>query len=77
MDITNFMTWFLDQVISIFKFVFNTMDSITFMGTSLLKVVLTIVIISALIPILLTIGKSSRITAERADKVRDKGENND
>ena len=49
-DITSFMTWFLNQVISIFSYVFSTLNSITFMGTSLLKVLLTITILGAILP---------------------------
>lgn len=77
MDITNFMTWFLSEVVKIFTFVFSTLDNITFMGTSLLNVILTIVILSALLPILLTIARSSRVSrsghvkGEKYDKETD------
>lgn len=70
MDITDFMTWFLSQIVSMFTSIFSTLDSITFMGTSLLKVSLTIIILSVLIPILLTVGKSSIIHSERSGKVK-------
>ena len=63
MDITNFMTWFLNQVVSIFTQVFNIMEDIEFMGTNLLQVCITIIIIGTIIPILITIGNS--FTAER------------
>lgn len=72
MDITNFMTWFITQVINMFKTIFTTLDDITFSGTSLLKIIITISILSALIPVLLTIVKSSRVTAERSSKVSSK-----
>lgn len=83
MDITNFMTWFLNQVIRIFTYSYNTLDRITFMGTSLLKVSLTIVILGTLLPILLTIVNTQGIKAEKtayrnarreARKNRKKGE---
>lgn len=83
MDITNFMTWFLNQVIRIFTYSYNTLDNITFMGTSLLKVSLTIVILGTLLPILLTIVNTQGIKAEKtayrkarreARKNRKKGE---
>lgn len=65
MDISNFMTWFLSQVINIFTYTFNTLNSITFMGTSLLKVILTITILGALLPVLLTISQTQGVNAER------------
>lgn len=69
MDITNFMTWFISKIVEMFSWFFGILDNITFMGTSLLKVCLTISIISCLIPILLTIGKSGRVQMERSERV--------
>ena len=57
MDITNFMTWFINQVLSIFGQCFTILDNITFMGTSLLKVILTIAILGIILPVLLTLNK--------------------
>lgn len=70
MDITNFITWFISQVVKIFTWLFNLLDSITFSGTSLLRVIITIIIISVLLPVILTIGKNSRVIAERSDSIR-------
>ncbi len=58
MDITNFMQWFINQVVSIFSQLFNILEDIEFMGTNLLQVCVTIVIIGTIIPILITIGNS-------------------
>lgn len=55
MDITNFMTWFVSQVVRIFTFVFNTLNNITFGGTSLLKVIIFINIIVPFLYIIVTI----------------------
>lgn len=71
-DISTFMTWFLSQVLSIFTFVFSTLNSIEFMGTSLLKVLLTITIIGALLPVLLTVVNTQGIKAERRSRERSK-----
>lgn len=74
MDITNFMTWFINQVVDIFTFVYSTLNDITFMGTSLLKVILTIGILGALLPVILTliqrqsIGYEQRSYKERKSK---------
>lgn len=77
MDITEFMSWFISQVVTLFTKIFSLLDSVTFSGTSLLKVTLTILILSALIPILLTIGKSGIAHSERSGRVKGKQEAND
>ena len=64
-DITDFMTWFLAQVVTIFTYTFNVLNSITFMGTSLLKVILTITILGAILPVLLTITQTQGVKAEK------------
>lgn len=58
MDITEFMTWFINEIIKLFTGIFNLINNITFAGTSLLKVIITIGILGALIPIILTIAPS-------------------
>lgn len=74
MDITEFMTWFLSQVFNIFTFAFTTLDSIEFMGTSLLRVMLTILIIGSLLGVVLTISKSVNYVGSKSEKVRSKKE---
>lgn len=76
MDITNFMMWFIEQVVDMFTSIFTILDSIEFLGTSLLKVILTILILTSLLSVVLTIGKSSSVVASRADKVKTKRERN-
>lgn len=85
MDITYFIQWFINQVVTIFSDLFDILDSITFANTSLLKVIISIVIISTLIPIIMTIaptgtyntgekvGKSERKKIEQ-EKKNKKGE---
>lgn len=70
MDITGFMAWWLSQVLQLFTKIFNLLDSIQFMGTSLLKVILTILILSVLIPVILTISKSTNFVGSKADKIK-------
>lgn len=78
MDITNFISWFLNVVSSIFSDVFGILNNITFAGTSLLKFMLTIVILSTLLPVLLTIANSQSIgRVAKSEKVTKKGEKND
>lgn len=57
MDITNFMQWFINEILSMFTNIYNILNNITFMGTSLLKVILTITILSIILPILLTLNR--------------------
>lgn len=76
MDITNFMQWFINQVITLFTQIFNLMNSIEFMGTSLLKLILTIVILSTIIPVLFTIiqRKDIQNAVSYNDRVKEKNE---
>lgn len=76
MDITNFMTWFINQVVNIFTFAYSTLNDITFMGTSLLKVILTIGILGALLPVILTLVQRQSIGAEQRS-YRERKKHND
>ena len=74
MDISNFMSWFITQVFNIFKWFYNLLDSITFGGTSLLKVLVTIVILVPLISIVLTINQNVNVIGNRSERIRNKKE---
>lgn len=74
MDISNFMSWFITQVVNIFKWFFNLLDSITFGGTSLLKVLVTIVILVPLISVVLTINQNVNVIGNRSERIRNKKE---
>lgn len=74
-DITTFMTWFVQQVANIFTSIFNILDGITFANTSILKVIVNIMILSALLPVILTIANSKAIN--RVGSERRKKEKND
>lgn len=74
MDISNFMSWFITQVFNIFKWFYNLLDSITFGGTSLLKVLVTIVILVPLISVVLTINQNVNVIGNRSDRIRNKKE---
>lgn len=65
-DITNFMNWWLGQVVRIFTYTFNTLDNIQFAGTSILKVSVFIIIIGALTKVVLTIpGQTINVGGEK------------
>lgn len=55
MDISNFMSWFLSQLLRIFTFTYNTLNNITFGGTSLLKVIIFINVIVPFLYLVITI----------------------
>ena len=69
------MTWFVNQVINLFTWGFNLLNSIEFWGTSLLKILITIVIIGAILPVLLTIGKTTAEIGEHNLAVKEKNKN--
>lgn len=68
MDISGFMSWFIGQVVNIFSFSFNLLDSITFGGTSLLKVLLVLSILVPLLAIVLTIAPNPNTSRVRGYK---------
>ena len=70
MDISNFMTWFINQVINMFTEIFNTLDSFKFLGTSLLGVIVTIVVLIPLLNIVLTISKSTNFIGSKSEQVK-------
>lgn len=76
MDITNFIVWFVNQVVNIFTWIFSTLDNIKFLGTSLLGVLTTIMILSVLLPVILTLGQSVNAIGERSDKIDERRERN-
>lgn len=71
-DITYFISWFIDLFITLFVFVCDTLDSIHFFGTSLLKFICVLVVLSVLLPVILTLGKSSSVVASRSERIRSK-----
>lgn len=60
MDISNFMTWFIQQVVRIFQYTYTMLNNITFSGTSLLKVIIFINIIIPFIYLVITIPVSPK-----------------
>ena len=74
MDITSFLSWFLDQILNIFTQIFNILDSIKFFGTSLLYFIITIIILGALVEVVLTLSKSTNFIASKAEKVKQRKE---
>ena len=72
MDITNFMTWFINQVVNIFTWCFNLLDSITFAGTSLLRIIVTIMVLVPLLGVVLTISRDVSVIGSKSEKIKQK-----
>lgn len=77
MDISNFMTWFVEQCIRIFTFTYNQLDSIQFGGTSMLRIIIMITILSSLVGVALTIPAGiGRVSSERRPRKENKENDN-
>lgn len=61
MDITNFVTWFVNLFIDILSYCFNTLNSITFYNISLLQFIITILVLSVVVTLLFTAAPISSI----------------
>ena len=60
MDITIFINWFINEVVKLFTSIFSILDSIEFSGTSILRFSVSLLVITTLIPIILTLPNSSK-----------------
>lgn len=69
-DITTFIQWWLNETIIMFQWIFNTLDNITFMGTSLLKVIIAINIIGIIITIFLSISKGIAMKTTNEGRIK-------
>lgn len=79
MDITSFMTWFVGQVVNIFKWFFNLLDSITMFGFSILDVLIACFIllpigIQLFIAIVKVPGREFNRSVKSADRSKRKGD---
>lgn len=59
MDITSFFQNFLVIIVSGFSYFFNLLDSVRFLDISLLDFNIALLILSAVIPLVITLVKSS------------------
>lgn len=78
MDITNFMSWFLLQFVSLISWVFSTLDSITFFGTSLLKYSVGILVTGVIVDVMLSLVKARgmRELSHHVEKKNNRGVDN-
>lgn len=61
----------IDLIINGIKWVWQTMENFEFLGTNMLQFSITIMIITAFIPILLTLVRIDRTQVQRSDKVKE------
>lgn len=77
-DITKPLTYIINEILKIFKYFFNLMDSIVFNGFSLLDFCITFLVFSAIIPVLIsvidTINHKNGETRKSKEKERRKKE---
>lgn len=70
MDISGFFNYFLNLMVEGATNVYSTLDSITFNGVSLLGYCITLLILSVVIPMVITLTKSGVRTAKRSYRER-------
>lgn len=75
-DITNFITDFLSLIISCFTSAFNTLDSITFFGFSLLTYFISLLVLSVSVPILISIlnTRSTKLSVKKRSRKENSGD---
>lgn len=65
-DISSYMSWWVSNVINMVGYCWNTLDSIQFAGTSILRVLIWTTILGALFKVTLTIPQGiTRMGSER------------
>lgn len=76
MDISYFMSNFLNFFLDIFKFIYNTLDSITFFGVSFLKYTIAIFVLYPLFTTLFTLITSRNVydNIEKRTRKKEKGD---
>lgn len=80
MDISSFITWFVELFMSLFRSFFGTLRGIQFLGTNLMDFMLSVFIMSAVFPLLVSVARNGAGTvgkvvrdSERADSKKKGG----
>ncbi len=68
MDITNFMTWFIQQFLNFISWFFTTLDSISMFGFSMLDFLLAMILLPVGVQLFIAIVKVPGRETERALK---------
>lgn len=70
-DMTSTMSWIVNMFITGFQDMFGILSSFEFAGTNLLSVLITITILGALIPVLLTLPNTKSAYRKGKESSRD------
>lgn len=70
MDISGFFNVYLSGVLNVAKKYYDTLDSITFGGISVLDYAITLLILSVVVPMVITLTKSGVRSASRSYRER-------
>lgn len=77
-DISDFMVWFLAQMLRLFTYCIGLLGSITFLGTSLLEVIIYTLLIGVALDIIVVSVRSRSVRdVSKDDKKNRKEESND
>lgn len=75
-DLSSFITWFINITLNLILWAYNTLDSIQLSnGVSLLDFVITIFIIGIVIPVLVAIPNNASRVESRAEHKKSKSSN--
>lgn len=77
MDITNFITWFVNQILNIFTWCFNLLNNIRFYNISLLQYIISLLVLGVILEILFTLVNSNGIKNSKEYMRKEKKKNND
>lgn len=73
-NITNFIQWIFSETIRILTWSYTLLDSIKIWGTiTMLDLIITIFVITIMLPIILTLAKGQKIRESKSGKIK-KGE---
>ena len=73
MDISSFVTWFVDLFLSLFASFFATLRNIQFLGTNLMDFMLSVFIMSAVFPLLVSVARNGAGKVGRVVRNTEKG----
>ena len=77
MDITSFITWFIESIIGILTWCFNLLNNITFYNISLLQYIISLLILGVILEIIFTLVSSNGIKNSKEYMRKEKRKNND
>lgn len=77
MDITSFITWFVENILNIFTWCFNLLNRITFYNVSLLQYIISLLVLGVILEILFTLVSNNGIKSSREYMRKEQRKNND